>query len=132
MTYGFPTSYVPLIGCPEDGEPLALVAEGAVDAAGDAARVTDGVVRCPRCAREYPITGGILGLVPASGVGDARAEHERQQRDKEADRYDAMTNDAELGFLPTLAAVRRAGGGGACLELGCGTGRFTLAMAERG
>ncbi|HUP70235.1 MAG TPA: methyltransferase domain-containing protein [Acidimicrobiales bacterium] len=127
------TSLLPLLACPVDGVgPLMLdVSDGGGE--GDT-RVITGTLTCPACGRMYPVAAGIPDLCELGGDPDETAlkQHEVSARDEEASSYEMMfttyqTAAERLAILARLALrpTHRV------LELGCGTGRITRAMAGR-
>lgn len=127
MAYSFPKRLIPLLRCPGDAGELAL----SQDAESTSDRVIHGTLQCLACRQEFLITDGVVRFVGPEGISDAAAEHERRKRDDDAERYDEITSDDDVGLRSTLAAVGQPTGS-ACLELGCGTGRFTLALTRVG
>jgi SAM-dependent methyltransferase len=125
---GFPSNLLSLLCCPKDGGRL----EPGAGCTGPA--FVEGAVRCCECSGEYHIRDGILSLLAAPLHPES--ERELQQRDLRnesvlAGRPEWSTPFAEVSEVaPTLAAVsvqpRMVVG-----ELGCGTGRYTLALADR-
>jgi SAM-dependent methyltransferase len=126
---GFPIALLPLVACCEGGS-LELAAPG------HAALVPEGGAVCSRCSRRYPIRDGILSLLGASMVHPESA-HEMNARDARnemvlsgaRDEWSSAFSDAIEG-APTLEAAG-VEDGMIVNELGCGTGRYTLALAAR-
>jgi len=109
--------------CPDDGTPV--VADSPQQ------------VRCPQCGRVMASDTGIFRMLPAdpgwgtAEVADATAE--RVQRDQEAQQYDRLVGLRLLSpwELPATLRPLQIGRGDRVLEVGCGTGRFTVPVAER-
>ncbi len=124
----FPLALLSLLRCPADAGELRP--EGG--SPGEAA-LADGAVGCARCGKRYPITRGILRMLDTD-VLDAESRHEVALRDVKAPGYDAEVEQygewdrMERG--PTLAALGRLEDADV-LEIGCGTGRFTVELARR-
>ena len=127
MYAGFPVEVLRLVTCPAD-EGVLSVADGSA-AKGT---VSDGAVRCARCRREYPVRGGILKLLDEKAL-DGESTHELQLREAAAPGYDDDMRTVHafdlMERLPTLATIdpQREH---VLLELGCGTGRFTVELAR--
>jgi SAM-dependent methyltransferase len=127
---GFPLRLLRLVCCSTDRGPLRPSAHtvGAFMAAGD--------VHCVTCGKSYPIWNGILSLLdqqrlhPDSAmemkVRDARSTALLDGRRLE---WRSRFSD-ETEVQPTLDALGSAPGMTVC-ELGCGPGRYTLALAQR-
>jgi SAM-dependent methyltransferase/uncharacterized protein YbaR (Trm112 family) len=124
MYTGFPSTLVPLLRCPLHDCELLLVPRDRVEV-GD--RLIRGELRCHDQGHEYRIREGILDLVNEVEL-DTESAYERRLRDDEAERYDRFTGSEShsamemLPMLSALAPLERQ----TVLELGCGTGRFTL------
>lgn len=97
--------------------------------------IVDGSVRCVRCALEHPVRDGILFLLKPSALHPESAG-EMELRDRKNESILAGTPEWTSPFAeateewPTLAAVG-ANTGAVVLELGCGTGRYTLSLAQQ-
>ena len=118
----FPKRLLALLRCSRDAGTLAA------EDAGPA--IADGEVRCERCGRRYPVSGGILSLMDASAVLDGRSATEMRVRDEQAGSSSrapaAPPGPLEVAeIVPTLAALEPLAGT-AVLEVGCGNGRFTV------
>lgn len=128
MQSGFPTRLLHLVRCPGDRAELGTnSAEPFID---------DGTVACGGCRHEYRIEGGILTLLRPDRLHPESA-NEMRQREAKNDSILAgtrpewsspLTDATEV--VPTLEAVS-AQHGMYVLELGCGTGRYTLALLDR-
>jgi uncharacterized protein YbaR (Trm112 family)/protein-L-isoaspartate O-methyltransferase len=128
MQAGFPVALLGLVCCPIDRGSLRLTSPmGTV--------VVDGHVRCDGCGSDYAIRDGVLSLLEPSRlhpesalemqVRDARSDallagHRQEWRSRLADQTEVA---------PTLEAVGARAGMKIC-ELGCGPGRYTLALAQ--
>ena len=129
MQAGFPIALLSLLRCSGDGGELRLEAP-----AGDRF-VVNATIRCCECGREHDIRHGILSLLRPDRLHPESA-NELHQRDAKNDsilagqaEWQSPLADA-LETEPTLHAVG-VDPGMTVLELGCGTGRYTLAFAER-
>ena len=129
MYSGFPVDHVGLLRCLRDGETLEI--EGR--AAGETAdRIVDGALRCVGCGARFPVRDGIVRMLDSRAL-DATSRHERMKRDEEAASYDTFVADPlanEMEMQPTIDALGLHAGT-ACVELGCGTGRYTVHIAPR-
>jgi SAM-dependent methyltransferase len=127
VDYGFPCAHVSLLRCPHDAGALTVV--GGRGQAGD--RLTNGALRCNACRRDFPVSGGIVRLLEDDGQ-DAEGAHERGLRDAHAEaEYDhsrARPADNAMEIGPMLAALE-VDRTSTVLELGCGTGRYTVLLA---
>jgi SAM-dependent methyltransferase len=126
MLDAFPIAFLRLLNCPDDGG--ALEPERGVS--GDA--IVDGEVRCVGCGRRIVVSGGILSLLEETGL-DVEAANEMRVRNRsaaaDATELQLRAEDrAEMvSTLEQLEPLQQA----VLLELGCGTGRYTLPLAER-
>lgn len=125
---------VDLLACPVDGTwPLELTVTAR--AGGDL--IATGRLFCPACGRVYPIEEGLPRLLPDPVVlspAEAREkESERQRRDQEASLYDRNLMLRLLGRweIPTTLHALAPQPDERLLEIGCGTGRFTMRVASR-
>ncbi len=122
---GFPAAALRLLRCPVDG--------GALQATTSDAVIVAGAARCDRCGLTAPIADGILDLMDPSSL-DEESTHELALREQEwadndpslllardFDRAEMDPHIAALGLRP----------GYLLLELGCGTGRFTVELGPR-
>lgn len=130
---GFPKRFIPFVRCLHDGADLALQA-GYRASSHDHHSVQSGALKCVACGATFMIDDGILNLLDAQ-VLDAQSAEEQRCRDAESATVDPITNARErahndMEMLPTLHAlpVNRHQ---TLLELGCGEGRYTVALAER-
>ncbi len=127
MYSGFPKTHLPLLLCSSDGGALSLIEDG-ISARGE--NIITGTLRCKSCNRKYSINEGIVCLLEEALL-DKESEHERKLRDQQAEKYDNYYLSEKLSkmnlmeILPTLDALRLSPGQ-VLLELGCGTGRYTI------
>jgi len=136
------TELLGLLACPEDAaSPLLLEVEHTAAANPD--EVLAGRLRCPRCCRQFPISGGVAELLPDSLTdGAARREGETREvadkrreiatRDRQAPIYhtyfDTFANATEItAFLRHNPQDPDA----IVLDAGAGTGRLALELALR-
>ncbi len=130
----FPRHMLHLLRCGRDsGE---LVCE---EARGGNAGVIDGTLRCSTCSEEYRIDNGIACLLNAAKTPEIL--HEMTLKDREykamptefvppavawrSEIYDAIEIPPHLRMLEPLNGSR-------VLEFGCGDGRLTMLMVQRG
>jgi SAM-dependent methyltransferase len=126
---GFPVEWLARFLChqPDCGGALHAVE------AGDQPFLLHAQVACARCGTRYPVRHGILRLLDPA-VLDAESSHEREVRDEQAQALDhgwETTDWVRMELVPTMRAsepLREA----SVLELGAGTGRYSVRMAERG
>jgi ubiquinone/menaquinone biosynthesis C-methylase UbiE/uncharacterized protein YbaR (Trm112 family) len=123
------------LACPIDRESPLNLEPLRVSSDGD---ILEGAIRCPACATVFPIRESIPSFVSGPGteaddeeVSRWKAE-EQLLRDVQAAQYDGRIADsvvkAELMGLARLSRIER---NHALLDLGCGTGRVTLALADK-
>ncbi len=124
--YGrFPVELLELLRC--------FHGRGRLVAAGRETRISEGILRCECCGRDHRISGGILSLLDESSL-DSESANEMRIRDRGAQGDDSPV--ADLGAMdaaetvPTLAELQPSDAA-AVLELGCGTGRYTLPISGR-
>jgi SAM-dependent methyltransferase len=132
----FPRDMLPLLHCSRDAGPLALAQEFHSSSSG----ITDATLLCGTCGAEYRIEHGIARLM--DGALSPENEHEISLRDAEygglppgvfvpPDRgWRSQLNDL-LEVPPHLDALEPLEDA-LVLEIGCGDGRFTMLMAQRG
>jgi len=131
---GFPFSFIPLVRCTHDGGELEAQ-PGFLAVPGDAGSIRAGRLACVTCAATYFIDDGILNLIDETRLDEGSAAEQRQrnldcQKAKApATDSERVTNDMEM--TSTLAALPIADED-CVLELGCGEGRYTVALAGRG
>lgn len=108
--------------CPDDGAGLRASQTG---------------LTCPACARIFPVEGQLVSLLPSAAAWEppitAEIEAERARRDLEAPRYDQLLGLRLLSHweLPATLEPLRVGPEDRVVDIGCGTGRFTLPLAAR-
>lgn len=128
MYRGFPRSLLALLYCPREAGALELMA-GAImhdDC------VQRGVLSCGVCHTAYPIEDGIVGLLEPSAL-DQESSHERALRDQTSVTGDVTWERSAWDrkeIVPTLEALLPLKGA-TMLELGCGSGRYTVLMADQ-
>lgn len=129
MHEGFPAFLLPLVCCSIDG---AALRPDRVTAPTD--HLTDESLTCAACARVYPISKGILNLLTDRTLHPESAR-EMQRRDEKAEAVRSSGgSDWRSGFSdrsevqPTLAALGDIRDK-VVVELGCGTGRYTIRLA---
>jgi SAM-dependent methyltransferase len=98
--------------------------------------LADGTVECTRCGRDYKVRNGVLSLLDAQALHHESA-YEMAQRDAKNESIAAgARREWRSRFAdsceaqPTLDTVA-VEPGMVVNELGCGTGRYTLALSER-
>jgi SAM-dependent methyltransferase len=127
MYRGFPAEMIPLLRCRSDAQELVLEAEGST-----AAHVVQGTLSCPVCLTTYRIENGIVRLLQGVSL-DAESENERGHRDSEAAGVDSvweLSAYSQMEILPTMEASEPLAGA-LVLELGAGSGRYTVLMSQR-
>lgn len=132
MYKAFPSHLLALLRCPVDGAELAAPVPP-----GSSAGLADGEVRCGKCSTSYGVCDGVLSLMVKGPVHresaremeirNARAEAVLRWERPEwqspfADATELGPMMAELDPRPHVVVA----------ELGCGTGRLTLPLAQRG
>ena len=135
MTQGFPRFAISTVYCTQDGGELELNQPWLLDDQDDS--VENGLLVCSKCQRSYSITDGILDVCDET-ILDPESRHELKLRDKQ---YGAAIDEdgpawwegdemekAEMN--PTIDSLG-ANGSQSLLELGCGDGRYTTALADR-
>jgi len=131
-------SLLEMLRCPDCGGE-SLAPSGSWDAS---RRLSDGVLHCSACGRNFPVTGGIARLLPvALAAEDAPAEateterkrSEMRARDDQAEDYDRMwyLNLFGLVEVPATLAMMSLAPQHTLLEAGCGTGRMSREFAAR-
>ena len=117
------TALFAALACPDDQSPVVV----------DSTQQ----VHCPQCGRVFPRIEGIFSMLPIHAEWDAAeaadTAAERSQRDEEAQRYDSLFGLRLLSPFEIPATLRplRIDTSHRVLEVGCGTGRFTVPVAER-
>ncbi len=133
MIFGFPRAMISELRCTQDGAVLQL--DSAAKTSPDGGFVMRSEIRCAECRAVFTINDGILNMLNTSAL-DNESRHEQQLRDEQAWSVDAVAaawyedehNAVEV--IPTIEAlsVNRES---TLLELGCGDGRFTVALARQ-
>lgn len=130
---GFPIRLVPSVRCTHDGAELAIE-DGPRATPGDANAIQSGKLICVVCRALYSIDGGILNLLNESAL-DEESANEQRRRNANCATVDSLDTPAarannDMEMLPILEALPVAPGH-TILELGCGEGRYTTALAGR-
>ena len=140
IVFEFPRHLLPLLRCSSDASELICK-----EIQGGNIGVIEGILHCSKCSEQYRITNGIACLLKAAKT--AETLHEMNLRDSEYKRMplefvpperaraeasswrsilsDAIEIPPHLRMLEPLNHRR-------VLEFGCGDGRFTMLMAQRG
>ena len=101
--------------------------------------IVEGTLTCPICGQQFQITDGIADLIRPGFLNDERSNEVKDQRaematrDMMATRYDSMPPMRWTARfeIPAAADILERVPGGSVIELGCGTGRPTAALAQR-
>lgn len=128
MYAGFPVAMLQLLRCPQDAGALRLATPAP---AGGLLR--EGTLRCEACPARYTVADGIVRLFDATAL-DSVSRHEHVQRDQGAHKDTFLWESAALSSMevrPVIDSLQPLAGA-TVLEMGCGKGRFTIRMAERG
>jgi len=121
MYAGFARELLQLIRCPDDGAPLLLDAEGD-------GPVRCGTLTCDRCETVYPVENGILNLLVHQDF-DPVSAHEIKARDEDAGNYhNYCTKIGDRKEIPSTLAMMAGVAGKRVVELGCGTGRYSVRL----
>lgn len=116
-----------LLACPGCHDRLICVRSGEDSAGG---RITEGLLSCTSCGREYPVVAGVPRFVPrdnyASGFGLEWTKHARTQYDS----YSGIPASERRFFGQTGWPKDLTGE--VILEVGSGSGRFTEQAARTG
>lgn len=96
--------------------------------------VERGTLTCTECGAGYAVERGIPRLLPPSFLGApdraaADKVKEMRSRDNQASAYDNMAMLNLLTLIEKPLFMSLVGRSAALVELGCGTGRFTAALA---
>jgi|SRR5271165_5638146 len=120
---GFPVALLGAVGCPNDGQTLAIAGSDGKEF------VSEATVRCIACGSVCEIRAGILRLLPLQKPLSLVPREEQNARDRGADCYDAhfseWSNAVEMGAVFADDSVFL---GKTVLDLACGTGRMTLPL----
>jgi len=135
VAQGFPRFAVSTVFCTHDGGELELKQPWLLDDQVDL--IENGLLVCRKCQRSYAITEGILDVCDES-VLDAESMHELRLRDKQYGAAIEVDGPAwwdgyemeKAEIDPTIDSLG-ADGSKSLLELGCGDGRYTTALADR-
>lgn len=126
---GFPAAWLGHFLChqPDCGGALHAVEVG------DQPFLLQAQVECARCRTRYPIRDGILRLLDAQQLDD-ESRHERDQRDQQAQAIDHAWETSEWVRMEIVPTIRESEPlpQATVLELGAGTGRYSVRMAARG
>ena len=126
MYKSFPNNLLPLLRCEKDLGSLSL--ERSTNQ--NQERVANGYLRCVSCGRAYPVRDGIVSLLDENSLG-VESSHERLSRDKLAESsLDELPSDDDEYAIGTKLSLL-APFGGVCLEMGCGSGRLTVLIADK-
>ncbi len=131
MYSGFPRQLLQLIRCPKDQSPLR---QGRNGIAGQ--HVNEGTIKCTCCGRLYPIMEGIPVLIESEGM-DEESRREQAIRDESSNAGPGQsvtrnyTEYDHMEMRPTIGALELKAGQ-VLLEFGCGTGRYTVPLANMG
>src|SRR5262245_30543580 len=124
MYTSFPVSLVSLIRCQRDGVVLHLRETSGVSDG----RISTGTLQCQSCGRCYPITDGVVNMLDPTSL-EGEGEIERRARDEWAEKIDESADSHDYAIGTSLSMLGPFGG--ACLEMGCGAGRFTTLIADK-
>jgi SAM-dependent methyltransferase len=127
MYEGFPAGLLATLRCPADRGALTLQAPQTID------YVINGTLTCRTCGSQYAVRQGIVCFLNTDAL-HSESDNERLRRDDRVKGLDPAWEGTEWNQLeiePTLEASEPLGGA-LVLEIGAGTGRFTVRMAKRG
>jgi SAM-dependent methyltransferase len=127
----FPRDMVAFLRCSRDGENFSISDE----VSGTAFGIVSAKLKCTKCGSEHAIVDGIARFVGS----DLSPEdiHESDMRDAEyaeASEYSPCSRSELSDFveLPPFLRALDIGQSNLVMEIGCGDGRFTLLMCQRG
>ena len=127
MYSGFPVKFISLLKCPHDGGMLQVLKSNAdVKPAG---HINDGSVECESCKRIYRICEGIISFID-DALMDEKSSKEKHLRDERAVVHEPTAQwelENIMEMYPTIEMLKPSRNE-ILLELGCGTGRYTLAL----
>lgn len=123
---GFPVRLIDTVRCTKDGGRLRLDRpEGGADS------IAEGKLHCEKCGVVYRIENGILEMLEDAAQLNERSRFEMATRDAEAV-HEVDPNDLRGSMeVPRTLALLGNTDGKRLLEIGCGTGRYTRALAGR-
>ncbi len=123
---GFPKKLINSLVCPNDGE--GLLFKSLED---NKTHIIKGNLFCPKCGTNYKIDDGILHLISVQSPMSKIMKEEAISRDKKARNYDErLAPRYYREVVPTLKRLNNPSNK-KIIEYGCGTGRFTLQIANR-
>jgi SAM-dependent methyltransferase len=127
----FPPDMVGLLRCGKDSGSFTISEE----VYGNRSGIISAKLKCTKCSSEYAVVEGIARFIAA----DLSAEdhHEMELRDveyAEASHYSPCSRSelSDLTELPPFLRVLDVGSDSLVMEIGCGDGRFTLLVCQRG
>lgn len=129
MNTRFPLSLLPLLRCPHDQGTLELGSNSIQTDRG----IESGQLRCAICGTAYRIEEGIAHILSETTLDD-ESKRELIIRDQRAGIPDPSGKFSawhQMEIAPTIEALEPLAGKNV-LELGCGTGRMTVLLAQRG
>jgi SAM-dependent methyltransferase len=127
----FPSEMAELLRCSADGESFDIL-EPEYSASGN---ILNARLRCQKCDGEYRILHGIARLLPtALPEEDAHEMGIRNEEYSEASEYSPCSRSPLSDFteLPPFLRELEIDDRSIVLEVGCGDGRFTLLMCQKG
>lgn len=89
---------------------------------------------CPGCAADYPVTGGVLRMLPKLSGAERQTQRafNFEHRRFETARYLRITRDLCEAWLKDVQLPADYFNGKTVLDVGCGSGRWSYAMAQLG
>jgi SAM-dependent methyltransferase len=126
MYNSFPIGLIPLLRCAHDAGSVRIQGVNS----GKDNRFTNGCLECESCGRTYSVVDGIVKMLDEMTLVGESA-YERRSRDELAESwlheepsdYDKYAIDTKMSLLSPF--------GGVCLEMGCGSGRLTILIADK-